>query len=467
MAGDMPEIERRLEGDGFNVHHLSAQPGSEMDALQTADLAHLVQAIFVVVDGYHFGAGYQMALKNAKLHLLFIDDYGHAEFYWADLILNQNVYAQEDLYRNRNCQTVLLLGSSYVLLRLEFWSWRGWQRINSKIASKILITLGGSDPDNVTLMIIKSLNDLASRGIELLIVAGGGYAHDTELQVALDCSKVPMRLVRNASNMPDLMAWADLAIISGGTTSYETAFMGLPSMIVIIAKNQILVAEKLAEIGAAVNLGWHHDLTCERIKKIVEDLAGDRASRDFMSRMSRNLIDGRGSSRIIKAMLKRVIAVREAVADDGEQVFLWANDSDTRAASFNSGMISWDGHCNWFIERLSDENCLFLICGDEQGHSFGGVRFDIAADEAKVSINLDPGARGRGWAGFIIIRAVDELFGRRGIRKVNAFIKPENLRSARAFERAGFSNIGSCNIDGNEALHYVLTNEDLASQSQF
>jgi RimJ/RimL family protein N-acetyltransferase len=105
-----------------------------------------------------------------------------------------------------------------------------------------------------------------------------------------------------------------------------------------------------------------------------------------------------------------------------------------------------------------------LICGDDRDNSLGLVRFDLAADEAIISINLDPRVRGRGLAGFIIIRAVDELFKRHNISRLSAFIKPQNLPSAKAFERAGFSMKGPCKIKGNEAWHYMMTNEDSICQ---
>ena len=176
-------------------------------------------------------------------------------------------------------------------------------------------------------------------------------------------------------------------------------------------------------------------------------------------------MDGRGTTRVIKAILRRVITVRKAVESDCEQIYKWANDDDTRAASFNSGPIEWDTHRNWLSQRLQDSNCLLLICSDDKGKSLGLVRFDLAGDEAIISINLDPNMRGQGLAGFIIIRTIDELFKRCNISKVSAFIKPQNHRSAKAFERAGFSEIGPTTIKGIKARHYMINNEDLIRQS--
>ena len=183
-----------------------------------------------------------------------------------------------------------------------------------------------------------------------------------------------------------------------------------------------------------------------------------------MSRTGQQLVDGQGASRVIRAMLERMIPVRDAVESDCEQVYEWANDEATRAASFDSGPIAWDSHQNWFKERLQNPNCLLLVCGNDRGQSLGLVRFDLAGDEATISINLDPRMRGQGLAAFIIVRAVDELFKRYSILRVSAFIKPRNLRSARAFVRAGFSDVGPTNVRGHKAWQYVMNREDSTGQ---
>ncbi len=459
MAVEAPAIESRLKKDGFAVRRIRATPGSTKDAALTADLAINMKACFVVVDGYHFNAEYQKMIKDSGKLLLFLDDYGHAERYHADLVLNQNIYAREEIYEKRDSKTELLLGSPFILLRREFWCWRGWKRTNPKTARKVLISLGGSDPDNITLKIVTSLQALTLNGVEVRVVAGGGNAHIAELAKASNQSTGSIRLEKNVTNMPDLMAWADLAIISGGTTSWEAAFMGLPSLIVVIAENQVQVAKKLGETGGAVNLGWHHELTGSSLQKAISDLMVNFRARDDISRIGQSLVDGQGTTRVIKAMIKRIIQIRAAIVSDCELVYEWANEAEAREASFNSESITWDAHRTWFEEKLQDPNCLILICTSDDGKPFGVVRFDLMGDEAIMSINLDSRFRGRGLASLIIVRTVDMLFEKSCVSKVNAFIKRQNRRSVRAFERSGFLRMDSKNIKGNDAWHYMISRE--------
>ena len=103
-------LETRLRKEGIDVIRPSAEPGSRDDARQTAELARQKGAEWVTVDGYHFTAEYHRILKTTCPFLLFLDDNGHASHYAADIVLNQNIYASEALYKSKEPYTRLMLG---------------------------------------------------------------------------------------------------------------------------------------------------------------------------------------------------------------------------------------------------------------------------------------------------------------------------------------------------------------------
>lgn len=298
MGMDAPALVDRLKSEGMEVVSLSAEPGSPEDADMTAGIAERMGAGWVVVDGYHFGSEYQRIIKESGLRLLFIDDNGHADHYYADVVLNQNLHAKEDLYKNREPYTKLLLGTEYVLLRREFWPWRGWKREIPEVARKVLVTLGGSDPDNVTLKVIKALQEVEVDGLEALVVIGAANPHRQKLDKAIEGSE-HIRLESNVLNMPSLMAWADIAISAGGSTSWELAFMRLPSLVVTLAENQIHIAEMLNRSKIAIQLGWHENLSTTDIAESVIKLMKNDNSRMETLIMCRYLFDGKGNDRII------------------------------------------------------------------------------------------------------------------------------------------------------------------------
>ena len=214
-AYDAPALEDRLKKEGMQVLPLRETAGTPGDARETARIAHEHGAEWVVVDGYQFGAEYQKTIRDASLSLLFIDDYGHADHYYADIVLNQNIYADMSLYKKSEPYTRFLLGPKYALLRREFLAYSGWHRDIPDIGRKILVTLGGSDPGNATLSIIDAVKAVDVSGLEVMVVVGGANQHFDLIHASV--RDLPnFTLVKNAGNMPELMAWADIAISARG-----------------------------------------------------------------------------------------------------------------------------------------------------------------------------------------------------------------------------------------------------------
>jgi UDP-2,4-diacetamido-2,4,6-trideoxy-beta-L-altropyranose hydrolase len=303
MAVEAPALETRLREERVEIVHLSAMPGSEDDAIQTRQLARQKGAHWVVADGYHFGGDYQRIIKDSALRLLFVDDYGHAEHYYADIVLNQNFHAHEGLYVNREPYTQLLLGTDYVLLRREFREWRKWNRKIPKMARKVLVTLGGSDQHNQTLKVMKALQQMEVEGLEAMVVIGANNPHFGELQATIHNSQFAVRLAQNVADMSDLMAWADIAITAGGSTAWELAFMGLPSLVLILADNQRPVADRLDSLGVSVNLGSYRKRSSAKITQAVTQLLEAPERRAEMAQQGRGLVDGWGVARVLESLI--------------------------------------------------------------------------------------------------------------------------------------------------------------------
>jgi UDP-2,4-diacetamido-2,4,6-trideoxy-beta-L-altropyranose hydrolase len=295
-------LKPRLETEGLKVSDLLVADASSDDAKQTLELARRDNAAWIVVDGYHFDDNYQRKIKQAGLRLLWIDDYGHASHYVADVVLNQNISAKAELYASRESYTKLLLGTRYALLRREFLGWHGWSREIPQIAKKLLITLGGSDPNNVTLALIHVLEQIQVKGVQAVVVVGVSNLHYDELEAATRNVGLPIRLERNTKNMPELMAWADVAVSAGGSTCWELAFMGLPSLLQVVADNQRDIVQGLDQMGVAINLGQLGDLAQGEIAETITDLLINPQWRNSMCQLGRELVDGYGAARVVDMM---------------------------------------------------------------------------------------------------------------------------------------------------------------------
>ncbi len=456
MADVTPAVEERLRSEGFEVVRVAVRVGSAADAEETARLAQERGASWVVVDGYGFGAEYQTSLKGRGLRVLFIDDNGQAGSYSADLVLNQNAHANESFYPSRDVSTRLLLGPRFAMLRREFGGWREWKREIPMVARRVLVTMGGSDPDNVTQRVAEAI--VSEGDFETTIVAGGGNPHLPRLREFVGASGRTVRLVENASSMPELIANADVAVAGAGTTSWEMCFLGLPALLIVLADNQRGVADELGKQGAAVHLGRGSDLSRSIIANQLGSLAGSPGVRREMSRRGRALVDGRGAERVVSALMRDSLSIRLVEDGDSRLLWEWANDPVVRASSFSSGTIPWDDHVAWFRAKLTDRNCRILVALDASAVPAGQIRFDKRGlSEADIDVTVDGRLRGLGYASRLIDLATNWAFAEWSLMRLNAFVMPENVASARAFERAGFKRMETVTIKGQTATHYVRT----------
>lgn len=299
LAQSTPGIEQRLIREQFEIVPVRAEAGSTDDARATATLAQQQGSRWVVVDGYHFGGDFQQALKQAGLRVLVVDDCGHAGHYSADLVLNQNLHATEDYYTDRESYTQLLLGPEYVQLRGEFHQWLHWRREIASVGRRVLVTLGGSDPDNLTAKVLSALAEIGEPELEVGVVIGGSNQHHEGLRTLARSLPAKVFIERDLARMDERMAWADVAVCSGGTTVWELAFMGLPSVIGQIGPAEDALVSGLTRLDLFTRVGWFRDATPGQIATALAALLRDPELRRQMSQKARTLIDGRGTERVV------------------------------------------------------------------------------------------------------------------------------------------------------------------------
>jgi UDP-2,4-diacetamido-2,4,6-trideoxy-beta-L-altropyranose hydrolase len=302
MAEPASALEARLAYEGIGISRVRATAGSQADAEQTTSLARQLRTDWLLLDGYQFSATYQREIKAAGLRLLCVDDYGHASHYYADIVVNQNLHATEAFYASREPYTRLLLGTRYVLLRREFRPWYSWQRQIAANARHILVTFGGSDVENVTSKAIAALQKVGVNGLEVVVLVGANNPHFEGETKATHNSDLGIHLEYNASNVPEVMAWADLAISAAGSTCWEMAYMGLPSMVLALAENQSPIAASLEQAAAVVNLGSSWAGSQADISAALRELIGNEFLRSKMSKVGRQLVDGDGCRRLVMAL---------------------------------------------------------------------------------------------------------------------------------------------------------------------
>ena len=140
----------------------------------------------------------------------------------------------------------LYIGFKYFILKKEFTD-NSQKKIKNKVP-KILISLGGSDPDNHTLIFLKLLLKLKiSEVFQITILLGPGFAYHDELQNFIKIKNLVIDIVSNPFKVSKVFKSIDLGIISFGVTAYELAAIGVPALYFCRTKDHELSSRVFVE----------------------------------------------------------------------------------------------------------------------------------------------------------------------------------------------------------------------------
>jgi UDP-2,4-diacetamido-2,4,6-trideoxy-beta-L-altropyranose hydrolase len=147
--------------------------------------------------------------------------------------------------------------------------------------------------------------------------------------------------------------------------------------------------------------------------------------------------------------------LRNAETEDARLLHDWANDPEVRSMAFASDPIEWEEHKRWFEKRLRDPNTQIYVAVQDS-EPVGQIRFDVVSDSAaEVDVHTKPGLRGKGLGTQIISLGVTHFFTKSSVQTIHAIIKPENAKSRRAFEKAGFKEVQKKLVNGQECFYMV------------
>ena len=259
---------------------------------------------WVIVDGYVFKEDYFDFLRKNNINYLIFDDDGKMSHYNSNIVVNQNLHGKYGWYESKKEDyTYILVGTDFTLLRNEFLIFQDYKKTIKDKAKNILITLGGSDVNNYSLDILEVLNSLKDHDFNIIVVIGANNKHEEELNKFCRNVEFNVKVLKNIKNMPEIMQWADLAFSSGGTTVWELAFMGVPSIIGATSYIEEVLLNGLDENNLFKTVGKLENLNKSEIKNIFNNLINDKDTRKKMSIDGQKFIDGYGSKRVIDKMM--------------------------------------------------------------------------------------------------------------------------------------------------------------------
>lgn len=268
-----------------------------IDAQDTLDALGGRRLDWLVVDHYALDYRWEQAVRPYCQNLMVIDDLAD-RLHDSDLLLDQTFGRDTSDYQCRvpdKCR--LLCGSEYALLRPEFANLRSYSRERrmQPALRQLLVNMGGVDKDNMTGQLLHALRFCAlPTECRITVVMGPTAPWIDAVRVLANDMPWPTEVMVNVGNMAKLMANSDLAVGAAGATSWERCCLGLPTIMFVLAANQLKVAQELESKGAAVVVSSEQAME-PQLAMLINRLASDPEKLYVMGEAAASVVDGMGA----------------------------------------------------------------------------------------------------------------------------------------------------------------------------
>lgn len=239
-----------------------------------------------------------MRLQQAGFCTVVFTDGQRLKTYPANVVVDYAPGATQLPYQGLTT-TCFCLGPAYFPLRREFLNQQAHRKPRDAVQN-VVITFGGSDPDDQTSRILQLLSR-KPHPWKIIAILGPGYTGQAEKIASPDGS---VELLRNVTDMAQVLVRAGLAISGAGGTALELAYLGVPGLLLVLSEDQQSIASAMAQVGAAINLGWSEHVCDHDIWHTIEQVAADSTRLNEMSEAGQRLVDGQGSDRITRAIIE-------------------------------------------------------------------------------------------------------------------------------------------------------------------
>jgi len=405
-------------------------------------------AQLLVVDSYSHDARFETACRPWADRILVIDDLADRP-HDADILLDPTPCRAHSDYASllkRKC--TLLLGPAYALLSPCFSERRAAslaRRSDRQSPARILVAFGGSDPRNATSLVLRGLDTL-DRRLEMDVVLGAAAAHrQAVLDLAKSC-RVPVSVSVDLQpeTMADLLARADMAFGSIGTSMWERCCLGVPSVVITTAANQHPIADILQRLEAIRYVGDIGEIGEADVAREAWVLFAAPSTTSEIGKRAAALCDGRGLYRVTAAVDPplakdgKPIMLRPATESDCALLLEWQRHPRLRVYAKNPAAPSEGEHRAWLAARLADNDCLLNIVLHGEC-PVGAVRLDRETDPERgelyeISIYVTPDQQRRGIATGALA-ATRMLVPENNLKAV---VLPGNKASEALFRKAGY-----------------------------
>ena len=297
-----PEIYPQLADFFAHVHIVQ----SEQMAVDLLMQRYGAQMRAILFDSYDVSAPEHRLYRSAVPYLAALDDLAARQMD-VDLLVDVNLGRKASDYDGLvPAATRVHVGADYQILNPDFGRLRAdslHRRSTQTSVERVFIAIGGTDPLQMTEAALHSALR-AGPDLQVDVVIGSASPGVAELRTFVATRSARVHLHIDATHVAQLMAQADLAIGAGGTMTWERNCLGLPTVILTVADNQMEIADHMEAARAAVVIDARAGYPDAAVTDALTKLIADHALCKTLSTNAAALSGDNGTQRIVKLLLQ-------------------------------------------------------------------------------------------------------------------------------------------------------------------
>ncbi|HUO94236.1 MAG TPA: NTP transferase domain-containing protein [Rhizomicrobium sp.] len=168
---------------------------------------------------------------------------------------------------------------------------------NASGRATLLVTMGGSDPNGLTIKCARALSELGPT-FRARFVIGPGVANRSQLARTIVSLASNFETLEGADGLATEFASCDAALAAFGVTAYELAAYGVPALYLCLDQDHVLSATAFEAAGVGHSLGLASEVSEEEIARAASDLLNDPVRRKDMRMAGLSTVDGEGAARV-------------------------------------------------------------------------------------------------------------------------------------------------------------------------
>lgn len=271
-----------------NINYIKKDISKELDFEKTIRIIKKNKIDVIVVDKYCIDFEYISKLKD-KITTIVISDLQNTG-YNADLLINGFIGFENEIHYNKH-GTKCLLGPKFQILDLKFQ-----EKMYHIKKFDILATFGGFDENHIIEKILEIINSRENK-LKIKIILGPATEKTDTIKKFMKKKYSWLKIIKETNNMNKEISESKFGLCAGGLTTYEMASLNVPFGVICQNDHQLITAKKWEKLNFGLNLGLAVDFNSKKLEKFIAEISHKKIN-------NKKIIDGYGSTRVIKEILK-------------------------------------------------------------------------------------------------------------------------------------------------------------------